>query len=119
MRIFLVSIAGVCCVAALACAPAAHAADIAFAGTWATEPSQCANDQSKTEAPLILTATTYDQHESHCTFGSVVAKGDTWQVKAKCTVEGDSQDGEFEFTVDGDTLVISDEGGRRVLTRCH
>lgn len=95
------------------------AADVPFAGTWASDKAQCANDQSKDEAPLILTDKTYDQHEAHCTFSSVAAKGEAWDVKARCSVEGDSQDGTFEFSVDGDTLVIADEGGRRVLTRCR
>lgn len=107
-------------VASLALWPlATTAADAPFAGTWATDVEQCGNDQSAEDPPLILTDTTYDQGEAHCTLSSVNEDAGAWKAKAKCSVEGDEQEGTFTFVVDGDKLTIRDDSGERSLSRCH
>lgn len=100
------------------CPLGAQAADVPFEGTWASDAAQCPNDQSSQDAPLVLTATTYDQHEAHCKLSSVTQDQGTWSAKAKCSVEGDEQEGTFAFIVDGDKLTIRDDNGERNLSRC-
>ncbi len=68
---------------------ASRADDVPFAGTWASDAGQCKTDQSVEGAPLILTATSYNQGEAHCTFDSVSQDSGAWLAKAKCSVEGE------------------------------
>ena len=106
-------------IASLALCPlAATAADVPFAGTWANDVHQCGNDQSSENPPLVLTETAYDQGEAHCALSSVNEDAGAWQAKAKCSVEGDEQEGTFTFVVDGDKLTIRDDSGERSLSRC-
>lgn len=48
----------------------ATAAERAYVGTWASQPLRCWIDQSLPAAPLVMTRTGYDQHETHCRFTS-------------------------------------------------
>jgi hypothetical protein len=92
----------------------------AYAGTWAPKRAQCRLAQDKPDAPLVLTRDGYDQHETHCKFGSVRAHGkDTWRVRAKCSVQGDAQNHTFTLVVAGASLTIRDERGARILRRCR
>jgi hypothetical protein len=97
---------------------ASRADDVPFAGTWASDVGQCKTEQSLEGAPLILTATSYNQGEAHCTFDSVSQDSGAWLAKAKCSVEGEDQEGTFTFVVDGDKLTIRDDSGERSLSRC-
>lgn len=104
------------CALALATLPAG-AAD--FAGTWAADLESCKNSQDSSEAPLVLTAKGYDQHEAHCKFAGLEAKGgDEWSGKATCTVEGDSQSFDIKLVVSGNTLTLTEDGASRDLLRC-
>ncbi len=89
-----------------------------FVGTWAYDLTQCKAAQDTADAPMIVTKSGYDQHETHCTFKSVEGTGPDWKVKAECTVEGDTQALDLALTVSGDTLTVGDEGGTRDLLRC-
>src|SRR5262245_22631682 len=91
----------------------------AYVGTWASRPAQCRVDQSSQNAPLIMRRDGYDQHEAHCRFTSVRAQGPAWAVKARCTVEGDTQEMDLVLQVSGNRLTIRDEGGARTLERCR
>ena len=100
------------------CTLTSRADDVPFVGTWASETAQCKNDQGVEGAPLILTATSYNQGEAHCTFDSVSQDSGGWLAKAKCSVEGEDQQGTFTFVVEGDKLTIRDDSGERSLSRC-
>jgi hypothetical protein len=80
-----------------------------------TSDSNCQHAEG---APLILTATSYSQGEAHCTFDSVSQDSGGWLAKAKCSVEGEDQEGTFTFVVEGDKLTIRDDSGERSLLRC-
>ena len=49
-------------------------AEEGYVGTWGTGPAQCALGQDEEDAPLVMTATGYDQHKIHCRFKSVTVK---------------------------------------------
>jgi hypothetical protein len=110
-------------VAALAAAtmiPAdAFAQTPAYVGTWASRPAQCHLGQESQDAPLIMTRDGYDQHEAHCKFSSIRAQGPTWAVKARCTVEGDTQELALVLRVSGSRLTMRDDAGARTLERCR
>jgi hypothetical protein len=96
------------------------AQDRAYVGTWAAKRAQCRLGQDKQDAPLVLTRNGYDQHETHCKFSSVRAKGsNAWRARAKCSVEGDTQNHTFTLVVAGSSLTIRDGQGARVLRRCR
>jgi hypothetical protein len=85
----------------------ALAAPPPYVGTWGIDTAMCANQQDVMGAPVILGAKSFDQHESHCTFGQVKhLKGLKWRTKATCSIEGDKQ---------VDTLVIGMVGGKLSL----
>ncbi|HYD15708.1 MAG TPA: hypothetical protein VEA77_04850 [Hyphomicrobium sp.] len=105
-------------VAAIAATHPANAADPAYVGTWASDVAQCKVDQSRQEAPLVLSKDGYDQHETHCKFKSVDESDGQWNVKSDCTVEGSAQPYDFTLTVSGDTLTVADEAGSRDLLIC-
>jgi len=86
-----------------------------MSATWAANPAQCRVGQEEENAPLILKANRYDQHETHCTFSSVMKRGATWRVKALCMVEGNKQSASFKLEVSGDTLTMDG----RTLQRCR
>jgi hypothetical protein len=90
----------------------------AYVGTWASKPAQCKIDQSMEGAPLIMRRDGYDQHEAHCTFSNIQAKGSTWTLRATCSVEGDKQTIPLTLSVAKDRLTIGDKFGKRVLQRC-
>lgn len=91
-----------------------------YVGTWAANATQCQADQSRQNAPLVLKAGRYDQHEAHCTFTSLRKSGDTsWRIRARCTVEGNRQTHTFTLAVDGDALTMRDRYGARKLVRCR
>ena len=95
----------------------ASAAD--FAGTWAADLAQCKTGQDSQDAPLVLTAKGYDQHEAHCEFDNLKPAGPgEWSSKATCSVEGDSQTFAVKLTVSGDTLTLTEDGAARDLLRC-
>jgi hypothetical protein len=101
--------------AALLALSALPAAAQAYVGTWASDPAQCRNGQEVEDAPMIMKAKRYDQHETHCTFSSVTRRGAAWTVKARCDVEGDKQNASFQMEVVGDTLTMDG----RTLQRCR
>ncbi len=101
------------CAALFALAPLPAFAQ-AYVGTWAADPAQCRNGQEVQEAPMIVQAKRYDQHEEHCTFSSVTKSGAAWSVKARCQVEGSAQTANFKIEVSGDTLKMDG----RTLQRC-
>jgi hypothetical protein len=80
--------------------------------------------QDEEDAPLIMTATGYDQHKIHCRFKSVTAKADTagrspktWRVNAECS--GLSREAyEFTLLLQDNSLTFRDNNGDRVLERC-
>ena len=76
----------------LAIAIAAHGTASAaeeFAGTWAADLANCKTPQSRQDAPLILSAKGYDQHETHCKFSGLKPAGaGEWTAAAQCSVEG-------------------------------
>jgi hypothetical protein len=90
----------------------------AYVGTWGSQPAQCRLGQDQQDAPMIIKRDGYDQHETHCKFSSVRAKGLAWTVKAKCTVEGDTQNPTLVLRASGNRLTIRDEAGTRTLQRC-
>ncbi len=92
----------------------------AYVGTWGTNAAQCRVDQSRQNAPLILSRNRYDQHEAHCTFASVQKTGSSsWRMRARCSVEGDRQAHTFDISVSGRTLTLRDGYGSRRLVRCR
>lgn len=94
-----------------------HAAE--FAGTWAADLSTCKVAQDSPEAPLVLSAKGYDQHEAHCTFGGLKSSGPgEWSATASCSVEGDTQSFPVKITLSGDTLTLTEDGAARDLLRC-
>ena len=103
---------------ALAVPSGALAKSPAYVGTWASEAAQCKAGQEMENAPMVMQARRYDQHETHCTFASVTARGATWAVKARCQVEGDTQRLNFTLAVSGNTLTMKEGGGTRTLQRC-
>lgn len=92
----------------------------AYVGTWGTNAAQCRVDQSRQNAPLVLGRSRYDQHEAHCTFSSVRKTGaSSWQIGARCSVEGDRQSHTFNISVEGNSLMLADRYGSRRLVRCR
>lgn len=90
-----------------------------FAGTWAADLSTCKTDQESPDAPLVLSAKGYDQHEAHCTFDGLKSSGPgEWSAAASCSVEGDTQSFAVKITVSGDTLTLTEDGAARDLLRC-
>lgn len=97
----------------LATAPAPAQAP-AYVGTWGSDAAQCKLDQSEENAPMIVKANRYDQHETHCTFSSVRKRGSGWDVQARCQVDGDKQNPKFRIEVSGGKLTMDG----RTLQRC-
>ncbi len=90
-----------------------------YAGTWAADLTQCKTGQESQDAPLILTAKGYDQHEAHCKFDGVKSTGaGEWSGQAACSIEGDNQTFAVKLTVSGDTLTLTEDGAARDLLRC-
>jgi hypothetical protein len=96
-----------------------------YIGTWGTGPAQCALGQEREDAPLIITATGYDQHRVHCSFKSVKANAQTaegspqiWRITAECAAEKISEPYEFTLLLQDNTLTFRDNIGDRVLERC-
>ena len=94
------------------------AAQPAYVGTWGNSAAQCAVPQEQQGAPMVFSKGGYDQHEAHCTFEKMAGESADWKVSAVCVVEGDKQPIDFSLAVKGDTLTMSDEFGKQVLTRC-
>jgi Protein of unknown function (DUF3617) len=91
----------------------------AYAGTWGTNAKQCANPQDVQDAPMAISATGYDQHETHCTFSNIKRKGLNWKMKASCSVEGDVQVEPLSLTVKAKTLIYQwGTGAAQKLVRC-
>jgi hypothetical protein len=90
-----------------------------YAGTWAADLATCKTGQDSQDAPLILTAKGYDQHEAHCKFEGLKSSGSgEWAGKAACSVEGDRQSFAVKLTLSGDTLTLTEDGAARDLLRC-
>lgn len=112
-------IASICFIGVMVASSALQAADPAYVGTWGDDAAQCKNSQETSDAPLMITAKGYDQHETHCSFVSVSPKGNGWMMKAKCSVEGDAQTETLEMSVSNDKLSIAFPGEEAdVLIRC-
>ena len=105
-------------IALTAGASAASARDQAYVGTWAANPAQCRIGQELEDAPLVIKARRYDQHETHCEFRSVVRQGAQWLVKAQCSVQGDKQTSNFTLAVDKDRLTRKEGGGVQTYRLC-
>jgi hypothetical protein len=95
-----------------------RAEDPAYVGTWASDLAQCKTPQDSQEAPLVLSADSYDQHETHCKFKSADGADNSWKVASDCTIEGAAQPYDFTLTVSGDTLTVADDTGSRDLLKC-
>lgn len=112
------------CLAALLSTSAVTAAqaaspDPAYVGTWAQDKAACGKDQAEDSAPMIMTATGYDQHEAHCAFSNIVEKKPgAWHVDTACTVEGSDENGALSFTVNGDTLALGEGDTIFTFSRC-
>ena len=91
----------------------------AYIGTWASNPSHCKFGQEHENAPMIVTAEGYDQHETHCSFSNLREKGAIWTLTAACAVEGDTQRVQLVLAVPDGRLTIRDQFGSRVLQRCR
>ena len=90
-----------------------------YSGTWAADLATCKAGQESPDAPLIMTAKGYDQHEAHCSFEGLKPSGPgEWSGKASCSVEGDAQSIAVKLTVSGDTLTLTEDGAARDLLRC-
>jgi hypothetical protein len=96
-----------------------------YVGTWGTGPAQCALGQDQEDAPLVMTATGYDQHKIHCRFKSVTPKADTaggapqtWHISAECSGRGSKEAYEFTLLLRQNSLTFRDDLGDRVLERC-
>lgn len=119
MRTLPVHVSACLAVAAgLVAATPAWAVDPTYVGTWASDLAQCKAAQDTQNAPLVLSATSYDQHETHCKFKSAEGSDNQWKVLADCTVEGAAQPYDFTLTVSGDTLTVADDTGARDLLKC-
>jgi hypothetical protein len=90
-----------------------------YSGTWAADLATCKVGQDSPDAPVVLTAKGYDQHEAHCSFEGLEPSGPgEWSGKASCSVEGDAQSFAVKLTVSGDTLTLTEDGAARDLLRC-
>ncbi|MEZ6022272.1 MAG: hypothetical protein R3C16_02395 [Hyphomonadaceae bacterium] len=89
--------------------PAAGAdVDPSYVGVWARDASSCDVLQEMENAPMIVTADGYDQHEAHCSFTNVTERApNAWHIEAQCMVEGDEQETTLDWSVDGDTLTLA------------
>lgn len=103
---------------AVSFAASARAEEAPYVGTWALEVANCGKPQEDKDAPLVIAKDRYDQHEVHCTFKSVEAKGGDYKIAGDCMVEGNPQAYDFTLTVSGDTLTFTDEAGARDFLRC-
>lgn len=98
--------------------PAAAAMD--FVGTWATSKAACRLPQGEPNAPMILTLTSLDQHETHCQLALSRNAASPWIARARCTIEGDQQNHTFKFTVRGDRLTVGERGiADKTYVRCR
>ncbi len=96
---------------------AAIAAD--YSGTWAADLDSCKLAQDSPDAPLVVTAKGYDQHEAHCSFQNLKSAGPgEWSGEATCQIEGDNQTVAVGLTVSGNTLTLTEDGVGRDLLRC-
>ena len=109
------------CIALVAAAGFATTGQAAeFAGTWAADLENCKVQQESANAPVVISAKGYDQHEAHCTFNGLVPAGENeWTGKAACSVEGDKQSMAVKLTLSGDTLTLTEDGNSRDLLRCR
>lgn len=106
---------GIGIAALVATAVAAHAGQPAYVGKWGKDADQCKSGQEISNAPMLIRKGGYDSHEVHCTFTSIKRSGTTWNMKTKCSVEGDQQTGTLTLSVKGKTLTVD---GRWKLKRC-
>jgi hypothetical protein len=111
-RLHIAAIVGVIATPVLAQSPA-------YVGTWASGAAQCRVGQEEENAPMVMRRDGYDQHEAHCKFTSVAAKGAEWSVKARCLVEGNNMNINFTLAVAGDRLTLRDERGTSSYQRCR
>lgn len=90
----------------------------AYIGTWGSDAANCKLPQDQQGAPMIVSATGYDQHEAHCIFASIARKGRVWKVEAQCSVDGDKQKDSFTLHVKGNKLVMAHGNNARTYVRC-
>ena len=101
-----------------AAATGASAKDADYVGTWGKDLAQCKVGQEMEDAPMIVKARRYDQHETHCEFKSLRQQGADWRIKAQCSVEGDSQSVDFAFSVVAGRLTVRQGKGKQTYVRC-
>jgi hypothetical protein len=104
--------------AALIAGAPANAAQPAYVGTWGKTAAQCKVPQELANAPMILKAKGYDQHEAHCTFTSVKKSAQVWKVAAACSVQGDKQKDAFTLKVASNKLTMSRGKAASTFVRC-
>jgi hypothetical protein len=86
--------------------PSSNTFPAEMVGTWGMDADQCAIFQEMEGAPMVLTSSGYDQHETHCSFDHIEATGDgIWTVRAMCSVQGDQIEDEFNLRIEDDHLV--------------
>jgi hypothetical protein len=103
----------------LAVTTPALAAEPAYVGTWGSNRAQCKIAQDQQNAPMVVRAKGYDQHEAHCTFASVAPAGRAWKVQANCSVEGDKQSMALQLRVLGNRLIMTRSKSLRTFVRCQ
>lgn len=90
-----------------------------YVGFWASRPSQCNLPQESPDAPIMMTAGGYNQHETHCTFEKVERGGiGEYKILQSCIVDGAKQRDTLQFKVVGDYLILRPDGQSATLMRC-
>lgn len=94
-----------------------------YVGVWAGDPASCARiDREAVEMMAVITPTTLRRHESVCNIEAAPLSDGTATVSASCMAEGDSEERQITFAMDGlDRLNIAYDGavGGADLVRCH
>lgn len=90
-----------------------------YVGFWASHPAQCDTPQESPDAPIMMTAGGYNQHETHCTFDKIErgAPGE-YTIAQSCIVDGARQRDTLNFKVVGDYLILRPDGHSTTLMRC-
>ncbi len=113
--------------AALALTGPTLAAEPAYVGVWSKRMEHCSTKPDKPGAPMVVTATGFDQHDLHCSFEKIepvpTAAGASpaapeLSVLANCEWKSNATKMEMTWSVSGETLSITDKGGITQLKKC-
>lgn len=89
-----------------------------YVGVWAESQKRCVPDGDR--VPMNIHEKEIIYYESTCSFQSMQHDGTTWNVKAKCSGEGETWTDNFNMTVIGDKMTFSRDGeGRQQYVRCQ